>query len=1258
VSVVTVNLATGPNVAFCANTPGTTLIANVPGVSGCTFEWRVQGDPAVFATTSSVTVTPAAATTYEVTVNCSGCTATRPILVTPQQPPAVNAEPDKTVCAGEQTTLTATGALTYTWQPGTNLTGNAILVTPAGPATTYTVTGTDLNGCTNTDVVTVTVNSLTSPNIPAVADICVGQSTQLNPAGVPQPDETYTWVPGSSLVGANTLNPTANPTVSTVYTLTIANTANGCSATSVVPLVVNPLPVATIVGDNFICANELKLYFATGGTSYEWLDAAGNIIGTNSNILINPLENTTFRVRATANGCTGLEVTKTIQVLPVPEPAIVVNNGVNLACESEPVIVQYTGIRVPNDVATWSFNGGSATNLGADSFGPYQVTWPQAGDYVISVQVQAGTCVASTASNFSIRTRPVVSTNSNLYYYCQGGGLANAPTIQGAVLNTGGGPCSYTWSPTTGLSNPFSLTPVAAPTQTTIYTLSATCKGCTGNTATVEVRVVPPPTVVVDTFVQTYCAGTKVDLLAIPEGLGPFSYEWSPTVGLSDFTAANPFANPTVSTVYCVTVTDRNGCKSAPTCVFVDVIPLPVANAGPDKQICLGSGLGVYLEGSGSSGGFGSVSYLWEPADYLSDPTDPNAYANPPTTTIYKLRAINTLTGCSSDATGLNDVYTVVVKVEDLPIVDAGPNASICFGESYSMKGAWLQGGTSPYTYFWEPTLGLTDPTNPLTEAKPNYTTKYFLKAKSAVGCVSLADSVTIEVLPRPTIRTTPNVSPTVCPGDSTQLFTQVTGAPLDGIRYSWVPTDGLSDPTAANPFASPQQTTTYTVTAYYDPDGNPLNGPGCQTSKPDTVRVQVFPTPTVNANPNNQRFVLCAATDAPIVLPATLTNITLQPYTLKWEPSAGLSDSTVLNPTAKPTESTDYTLTVTTGTCSVSSVVRVEVLTFVKAQIIASDDTVCAGNPVELVAIGGVGQARFTWILPDSTTREGARIVLNPTESGLYRVIITEGGCQDQADILITALINPTAGFTYTYAQGCRDLKVSFFDQSLLATQWRWDFGDGTAVSNVPNPVHEYARPGVYRVVLSVVSEDGCLQSLTAATDVVVSEPVNPDFTFSPSNSDGPIYLYTPIQFTDASVGAVRWQWSFGDGQASSVQNPEHLFKTPGAFSVRLVVIDNVGCTYEVEKPVIILPPLLNTPNVFTPNGDGVNDRWKPDYAGTETFDFRVFDRFGILVFTGNSTEGGWDGRFSNTDVPAGVYFYTFELNGRQYDGSFTLVR
>jgi gliding motility-associated-like protein len=90
----------------------------------------------------------------------------------------------------------------------------------------------------------------------------------------------------------------------------------------------------------------------------------------------------------------------------------------------------------------------------------------------------------------------------------------------------------------------------------------------------------------------------------------------------------------------------------------------------------------------------------------------------------------------------------------------------------------------------------------------------------------------------------------------------------------------------------------------------------------------------------------------------------------------------------------------------------------------------------------------------------------------------------------------------------------------------------------------------------------------------------------------------------------------------------------------------------------VIILPPLLNTPNVFTPNGDGVNDRWKPDYAGTETFDFRVFDRFGILVFTGNSTEGGWDGRFSNTDVPAGVYFYTFELNGRQYDGSFTLVR
>jgi gliding motility-associated-like protein len=91
---------------------------------------------------------------------------------------------------------------------------------------------------------------------------------------------------------------------------------------------------------------------------------------------------------------------------------------------------------------------------------------------------------------------------------------------------------------------------------------------------------------------------------------------------------------------------------------------------------------------------------------------------------------------------------------------------------------------------------------------------------------------------------------------------------------------------------------------------------------------------------------------------------------------------------------------------------------------------------------------------------------------------------------------------------------------------------------------------------------------------------------------------------------------------------------------------------------PYVVRNPELDVVNVFTPDGDGVNDRWRPVYDGTHTYEAQVWDRWGLLLYSFRNDEPGWDGTLKGDPVPAGVYFYQVRIHNRLLQGHITLIR
>jgi len=259
---------------------------------------------------------PTVTTTYIVTItDDNGCSATDNVIVTINLLPTANAGSDAAICIGNSTQLSAGGGITYLWSPSTGLSATDISNPMANPTstTTYTVTVTNSQGCSATDNVTVTVNSLPTANAGSDVAICNGNSTQLFANG----GGTYLWSPSTGLSSTNISVPIASPTTTTTYTVTVTN-ANNCTASDNVIVTVNSLPSAYAGADLSICSGDNAQLNATGGTNYSWSPSVGLSAANISNPIANPTTTTTYTVTVTdANNCTATDGV-VISIIPAP----------------------------------------------------------------------------------------------------------------------------------------------------------------------------------------------------------------------------------------------------------------------------------------------------------------------------------------------------------------------------------------------------------------------------------------------------------------------------------------------------------------------------------------------------------------------------------------------------------------------------------------------------------------------------------------------------------------------------------------------------------------------------------------------------------------------------------------------------------------------------------------------------------------------------------------------------------------------------
>jgi gliding motility-associated-like protein len=348
--------------------------------------------------------------------------------------------------------------------------------------------------------------------------------------------------------------------------------------------------------------------------------------------------------------------------------------------------------------------------------------------------------------------------------------------------------------------------------------------------------------------------------------------------------------------------------------------------------------------------------------------------------------------------------------------------------------------------------------------------------------------------------------------------------------------------------------------------------------------------------------------------------------YTYSWSPSGGSGA------VATPLDSGIYTCTIKDSLgcmTTVKDTVHNAGMAPVAVISAGSPLTFCAGGSVTLTASGGTA---YSW-----SNGSGSNSITVST-AGIYTVTVTNacGTSLSTDTVKVNQLPKPQISGMNQFCTGTGSVLTA-----TGGTSYSWNTGATTDTIHV-------TTAGVY----TVTATNNC-GSVTTHDTVVVGS-VTAFFNASVYTGAPPL----PDVFTDSSAGAVNsWQWTFGDGNTSNAQNPSHTFASPGIYTVTLTVTDAMGCTSTTTKIVDVkeIVSWIIIPNVFTPNDDGSNDFFVINSQGLQSFNCKIYDRWGLKMAELTSPKQGWDGYTSGgVQAVAGTYYYILKAvggDGQVYD-------
>jgi gliding motility-associated-like protein len=1265
---VAITNAGGPTVGISGTTPdacgqgiGSIAVTAVGGTPPLNYSWSHNG--ALNSPNANALLTG----DYFVTVaDANGCQAVATATVSNQAAPTIAVSSITPSNCGNNdgaasvTVTGGTGIITYTWTPDVANSASANNIA----AGNYSVVVSDVNNCTAT--VSFTVDNNPNPTLapdnstPAACGQNNGSASVVASGG--QAPYNYTWEQDPALNSAIATNLAVGS-----YAVTVSD-ANGCQATTSV--VVGSLNSPQIVIDNVSnetcdAANGSISLSVTGGTapySYTWSHDAALNSATATNLSAN-----TYTVTITDDmGCQAVE---NIDIVNAPSVVISIDNITAGTCGNS------------NGSATISLNGGTA---------PYSFVWSNGvntqnlsnvaeGCYTVTVTDNAG-CTATAEACVGNSIAPVLQIDSNNAATC---GNNNGSASVSVSSNTGTAPFSYAWTGSATVSN------TANNLAGGNYSVTVTdALGCTNSSSLVIAATASPEA----TGSSTPAACGQADgsaTVAVIGGSTPYTYTWQNAVSVSET------ANNLAAGSYGVTVTDNNSCT--------DAIIIDVSNEGGPQITATDNTTATCGQANGSatvtaSGGTGTLTYTWQgglsatnsatgllAGDYSVTVADANncqvvSSITVPGTTNPTLvldnsngatcgqsngsavvlatggtapyNTYNWLPNVSAGATA-NDIaagdYSVTVTdnsgcsgstsftIGDTPsvLVSEGTIEAASCGNADGAASVVVSGGTAPYTYAWEPNVSTSETANDIAAGA------YAVTVTDNAGC---AASITLNVNNQNGPTASMAATPSVCDLAQGTATITVNGG-TEPYTYTWSHDAALNSATANN--LNPGD---YSATVT---DAN-----GCIVTVAATVEGSIPP---------------------PVISCGTITDSSVE---FVWEAVPGaINYEITVNGTTETVPSSQLSYEV--SGLGVMESVTINIISIGGANCgeSAAATWTCAstGCPEQPLTINGlaatycINAAAVTLSgTPAGGTFSGAGIVGNifdPTTAGIGAHSINydytaADGCTYNTTQSVTVVALPEPGISQPNALCVGDAGAFVFSGiPVTGATYLWNFG--TAGIRMGVGPHDIAwnTTGEQPISLTMTTPEGC--SATSTASIPVSSA---SVTLNANSTNIDLGSSTVLTATAISAlnGDISYTWT--PENSLSCNNCPEPVATPGAATTYTVLInDEYGCEASASLLMnVVYRKAVIIPNAFSPNGDNLNNLFRPQGLNIKEVYLEIRNRWGNKLYGEKISDlnaQGWDGKFDGKEVDMGVYVYyvevTFTDDSQEFlKGNVTLVR
>jgi gliding motility-associated-like protein len=628
---------------------------------------------------------------------------------------------------------------------------------------------------------------------------------------------------------------------------------------------------------------------------------------------------------------------------------------------------------------------------------------------------------------------------------------------------------------------------------------------------------------------------------------------------------------------------------------------------------------------------------------------------------------------------------TTEVRITPRAPLKAIPNTfdtTVCSGAELSLSASGLGGDSSNYQYQWILNNNIISSDSDVGFIPPIDPSPFTLQLVLTDNCMPQNDTAEVVIRVKPALRGLivpfDSVQDTIsdnwmlsdveaCSGSELRFVAKAFGGDSTNYSFEWLLNDSLigtdSDVMVRLSNHHPSPSTLHLVSK-----------DGCTVPNDTTsVTINILPPLSVTLR-HSKGDTLCSGEESIFFAQATGGDSTN--YSFEWLLNDSLigTDSNVMVRLSNhhPSPST-IQLVLSDGCSSPNDTFVHEIYIRPALALDLAASTPCA-NPTTNLTANPSGGNPDNYVIQwfdeaENMLGEGLSIEVTPTKLTTYKAILTDGCSADSASTQIQIdLIPSILELTASPTEGCEPLEIEFE----INTNYQDSFSGILYISDTdsmilrdlfgriairPNAI----RPnGIYTPSFKFISKLGCTVVSQNTPTITVHPKPTASFFFSPEEPDLDNSL---VQFRNLSTGANSYIWNISPFGESTDFEPQYNYTDSGFHPVQLIAISDQDCKDTAQGQVYIRTNYrVFIPNAFSPNDDGLNDVFQPSIKGIVSSDFKVFNRWGELVFQSTDNRA-WDGTYGGKQAPEGIYMYMLSVvnnfGERQFfKGTVALVR